>query len=361
MSAFAIVSTAELLSSASNRCLKTIFAAENSLRDLAAEKGLLYGCATSPDHLSADPEFARLVTDQCNLLVPENALNWKYTEPRQGEFDFHMGDWMSRFAKEHNMKFGGGTVVWHEGLPSWFSNLPQDAAQKAMTNHVTQTISHFRGQAFYWVVVNEALAFRGAGANMRDTPFLRVIGPNYIEASFRAAAAADPNAILVYNDSHLEYDIPEDEYRRSTLLKLLKGYLADKVPIGALGLQSHLRTGSVPFNSGKLRDFLSRVADMGLKIVVSEMDVSEKGPESALADRDQAIANEISRYLEVVLQQKSVIAVVTWGLTSRYSWLSNYAPRSDGQQVRQLPYDSDLHPTRAWQALAAAFEHAPHR
>ena len=109
------------------------------------------------------------------------------------------------------------------------------------------------------------------------------------------------------------------------------------------------------------RDFLSQVSDLGFKIIVSELDVSEKGPETEVADRDRAIANEISRYLNVVLQEKSVIGVVTWGLSSRYTWLANYAPRSDGQPVRPLPYDSDLHPTQAWQALAAAFERAPQR
>lgn len=124
---------------------------------------------------------------------------------------------------------------------------------------------------------------------------------------------------------------------------------------------SHLRTGNLPFSAGKYAHFLRQVSDLGLKIVISELDVTEKGPETAVADRDRAVADEISRYLNVALQEKAVVAVVTWGLTSRYSWLSNYARRADGQQVRPLPYDSDLHPTQAWQALAAAFESAPHR
>ena len=341
--------------------LKFVLAAESSLRDLAAAKGLLYGCATGPDHLTADPAFAQLVSTQCGLLVPENALNWKYVEPRSGAFDFHLGDSLANFAKDHNMKFGGGTIVWHEGLPQSFSSLPPGAAKEALINHITQVVSHYRGRAFFWTVVNEAIAFREQGGELKDTPFLRLLGPDYIEASFRAAAAADPGALLVYNDNHLEYDIPDDEYRRTALLKLLKDLVAKKVPIGALGMQSHLRTGNVPFSSSKLKDFLSRVSDLGLKIIVSELDVTEKGPEAQVADRDMAIANEIDRYLKVVLDQTSTVAVVTWGLTARYSWLAGYAPRSDSQPVRPLPYDSDLHPTQAWQALATALARAPVR
>ncbi len=341
--------------------LRGVLAAEQTLRDIAAQKGLIYGCATTQDHLMADPAFERLVVDQCGLLVPENALNWKYVEPSPGRFDFHFGDWLANFAKDHHMKFGGGTIVWHQGLPAWFSGLSPADARQAMLQHVTQTVSHFRGRTFYWTVVNEAIAFREAGTELKDTPFLRLLGPSYIDAAFQAASAADQEALLVYNDNHLVYDIAEDEYRRKNLLKLLKRLSNAKVPVGALGIQSHLRTGGVPFDGGKLKDFLSRVSDLGFKIIVSELDVSEKGPETEVADRDRAIANEISRYLNVVLQEKSVIAVVTWGLSSRYTWLANYAARPDGQPVRPLPYDSDLHPTQAWQALATAFERAPQR
>jgi endo-1,4-beta-xylanase len=301
------------------------------------------------------------VAEQCALLVPENALNWRYVEPRTGQFDFHLGDWMMNFAKSHGMKFGGGTLVWNQALPPWFSNLTQANARQVMLDRVTQTVGHYRGRAFSWAVVNEAIAFRGAGTELKDTPFLRLVGPDYIEASFRAAAEADPGALLVYNDNHLEYDVPEDEYGRTMALKLLKDLVAKKVPVGALGIQSHLRTGGTPFSSSKLKDFLSRVAALGLKITVSELDVTEKGPEAAVADRDQAVAREIDRYLGVVLQEKAVISVVTWGVTARYSWLASYAARPDGQPVRPLPYDSDLHPTQAWQALATAFERAPRR
>lgn len=341
--------------------IENVVAAEQALRDLAAQKGLLYGCATTQDALSKDPQFANLVAQQCGLLVPENALNWKYVEPRQGQINFRQGDWMLNFAQSHKMKFGGGTLVWHQGLPPWFSSLSQPAAQAAMVNYVRQTVSHYRGKAYSWAVVNEAVAFKEEHADLKDTPFLRVVGPKYIEAAFRAAAEADPDALLIYNDNHVEYDVDEDNYRRTRLLGMLKRLVADKVPVGALGIQSHLRTGGVPFQPGKLRDFLRAVADLGLKIVVSELDVTEKGTETQVADRDAAIARELDRYLSVVLQETAVVCVVTWGLSSRYTWLTGYAPRPDGQAVRPLPYDADLRPTRAWQAIATAFEKAPPR
>lgn len=360
LSILACFGAVEAASSTLSSLGQIALAGERTLRDIAAQKGLLYGCATTQDFLSRDAEFARLLVQQCDILVPENALNWKYVEPHPGEFDFHLGDWMMSFAKDHNMKFGGGTLVWNQALPPWVSSITQAKARDIMLTHVRKIVTHYP-KAFSWSVVNEATAFREARTELKDTPFLRLVGPDYIEASFKAAAEAHTGALLVYNNNHLEYDIPEDEYGRTTVLKLLKRFIANDAPIGALGIQSHLRTGGVPFSSGKLKDFLSRVADLGLKITVSELDVMEKGPETQRGDRDLAVAREIDRYLAVVLQEKAVISVVTWGLTARYTWLTNFAPRPDGQQVRPLPYDSDLHPTPAWQALANAFDRAPRR
>ena len=361
ISSLACVAAGQALSSKLGGLDKVVLAGERTLRDLAAQKGLLYGCATTQDHLAADAEFGNVVARECGLLVPENAVNWKYVEPQPGAFDYHLGDWMLNFAEAHNMKFGGGTLVWHESLPGWINNSAGRGGIDVVRNHVSKIVGHYRGRAFSWAVVNETTAFREAGTVLKDTPLLRLAGPEYIEQAFLAAAEADPGALLVYNENHLEYDEAEADHRRTILLDLLKRLVAKKIPVGALGIQSHLRTGNVPFSAGKLGDFLSRVSDLGLKLVISELDVTEKGSEAELQDRDHAIAREIDRYLGVVLQQKSVVAVVTWGLSARYSWLNNYAPRSDGQKLRPLPYDADLRPTEAWQALANAFERAPSR
>ncbi len=367
ISALASVTAAGTLSGTLASRAKLVDAAESSLRDLAAQKGLIYGCSAAVDFVvpglpKFDPAFARLVAEQCGLLVPETALDWRYVEPSPGQFNFHQGELLASFAKAHNMKFGNGVLVWGVGMPEWFNSLSPGQARQVMLNHVTQTVSHYRGRVFSWEVVNEVKAWRGGRTgDLKDTPFLRLVGPDYIEASFRAAAAADPGALLVHNENHLEYDNLDDDYGRATLLKLLKGFIAKKVPIGAVGIQSHLRTGNAPFSSAKLKDFLSAVADLGLKIMISELDVGEPGPATQLADRDMAVARELDRYLGVVLQEKAVIAVITWGLSARYTWLTAYAPRADGQPLRPLPYDSDLRPTAAWQALATAFERAPAR
>src|ERR1700733_1828745 len=80
VAALSVVAVGGLASSTAGS-LRVALAAEQTLRAIAAQKGLIYGCATTQDRLMADPAFERLVVDQCELLVAENALNWNYVEP----------------------------------------------------------------------------------------------------------------------------------------------------------------------------------------------------------------------------------------------------------------------------------------
>ena len=52
-----------------------------------------------------------------------------------------------------------------------------------------------------------------------------------------------------------------------------------------------------------------------------------------------------------------MLGVLTWGLSDRYSWLSNYPDYKwpDGQLSRGLPFDGDLKPKPMRQAMAQAF------
>jgi endo-1,4-beta-xylanase len=351
---------ASLIGGALSPATTVVHALENTLKDAAQKKGLLYGCATTKEHLTGDQAFASLLAKQCALLVPEADLKWKNLEPAVNQFSFETGDWLLNFARTHGLKMDGSVLVWHEALPRWFESLSPMNARAVLVNHIHKIVDHYKGKLQSWTVVNEAVAFRGSG-ELKDTPFLRLLGADYVDLAFNAAAEADPNVMLVYNDNHLEYDIPEDEYRRKILLKLLRGWRVRRIPIHALGIQSHLRTGNVPFSASKLREWLREVADLGYKIIISELDVIEKDRNTERKLRDKTIAAEIDRYLNAVLQERSVTSVITWGLSSRYTWLTKSFPRADGQPVRPLPYDADLKPTAVWQAINSAFLNAPGR
>jgi endo-1,4-beta-xylanase len=334
-----------------------------SLKERAAAKGLIYGAATDYDKLALNSTFADTFLAECGMLVPEVALKWQALRPISTNFDFTKGDALLEFARAHNMLFRGHTLVWGDFLPAWFKDtVNSQNAEQVLLNHIKTVVSHYAGRIHSWDVVNEAVwPEDGRTDGLRLTPWLQLLGPDYIDLAFRAAAEADPQALLVYNDYGLDYDTPEDERRRVAVLRWLERLKSIGTPVHALGIQAHLQADETRFNPTKLRAFLSEVAGLGLKVLISELDVADNNLPKDVNVRDRIVAGIYEDYLSAVLDEPAVIAVVTWGLSDRSTWLSRHAPRKDNAPVRPLPLDAQLKRKLAWNAIARAFDKAPKR
>ncbi|MCP6758398.1 MAG: endo-1,4-beta-xylanase [Fischerella sp. CENA71] len=340
---------------------------EFSLKERAAKKGLIYGAATRQIDLSSDDSYAAAIVQNCSMLVPEWEFKWTAgnakLRPSPDRFDFSAADWMANFAATHNQLLRGHTLVWHDSLPTWFRKTVNNYnAAQLLENHIQTVVKRYAGKIHSWDVVNEAIKPEdGRDDSLRITPWLKMLGKDYIDLAFRLTAAADPQALLVYNDFGLDYDTPEQEAKRTAVLKLLERLRTKGTPIHALGIQAHLSPGENKFSPSKLRKFLRDVASMGLKIMITEMDVADKKLPRDIKVRDRIIASVYEDYLSTVLDEQAVIAVITWGLSDRYSYVSQSQPRSDRSPVRPLPLDAQMQHKLAWNAIARAFDHAPKR
>jgi endo-1,4-beta-xylanase len=348
-----------------NSCLGTQVQGEG-LRVRAARKGLSYGAATRHSVLSSDAAFAARFGQECGMLVPEWELKWDMLRPSATQFDFAPADWLANFAQTHSQLFRGHTLVWHEALPEWFKpTVTAQNAEQFMLTHIQTVTQHFAGKVHSWDVVNEAVheqgLLGGRPDGLRDTPWLKFLGPRYIDLAFHAAAKADPKALLVYNDYGLEQDTRQADAKRAAVLKLLTGMRDRQVPIHALGIQAHLQGSAARLNPGKLRQFLDDVARLGLKILITEMDVNDQGLAADCNQRDRQVAERYREYLSVALAQPAVMAVLTWGLSDSHTWLSEYFARADGLPVRALPLDRQGHRKLAWNVLAQCFDQCPPR
>jgi endo-1,4-beta-xylanase len=337
---------------------------QSPLRKRAAARGFLSGAAGNYPTLSTDAALRNLFAQECSILVPENELKWDTLRPAIDKFDFSKGDWLAKFARTHRMYFRGHTLVWNQALPGWFKEkVNQQNAENILVEHITTTVKHYAGKVHSWDVVNEAIAipYSNRPDGLHPSPWLELLGDGYIDLAFRTAAAADPKAMLVYNDRWLDYDTPRDNAQRAAVLKLLERFKRKGTPVQALGIQAHLDGSDTRFSPHKLRTFLRDVASLGYKILITELDVVDKKLPVDIAQRDRIVASAYEDYLSVVLDEKAVIAILTWGLSDRATWHSNYNARPDRAPVRPLPIDSNLKRKLAWNAMARAFDKAPKR
>jgi endo-1,4-beta-xylanase len=326
------------------------------LRDIAARRGILYGSATATYELK-DPAFAAALAREAAIIVAEYEMKRSDIETAPGVYDFSNCDALLRYARANNMVYRAHTLVWHAKNPPWMEDaLAQFNAEHQLTDYITAVMRHYRGRLHSWDVVNEAIKPEdGRADNMRNTLWLKRFGPSYIDIAYRAARAADPDALLVYNDWGCELGAPANDRFRAATLDFLQSALTRGVPIQALGMQGHLFAYRNPVDQKKLATFLSEIRGLGLKILVTEHDVDDSDGPLDTVQRDATVADASRRFLDVMLDEPALIAVLTWGLSDKFLRAPGWRDQLVGRYSRMLPLDSDYQRKPMWAAMAQAF------
>jgi endo-1,4-beta-xylanase len=261
-----------------------------------------------------------------SAVTPENAMKWAVIEPQQGKYDWSDADAIVDFARDHGQRVRGHTLLWHTQNPAWLDALGGDAWRQALRAHIRTVVRRYRGRIADWDVVNEPL---------RDDGSLR---PRYaIADAFRWAHEVDPRARLWLNEIGAEgIGVKSD-----ALYALVRKLLADGVPIGGVGFQGHFSLLGVP---ATFRANLARFAALGVKVALTELDVSVALPETD-AEREQQAAI----YEQAIADCALCVGVTVWGFTDRHSWIPSNQPGMGAATV----LDGDLRAKPAYTALAA--------
>ncbi len=335
------------------------------LKVRAAAKNIIYGATTHLEKLQKDPAFAQQFVKECGILVPEGELKWRSLRPSSTTFNFQSADVLLQYCQQNNLLMRGHTLVWHSSIPDWFAGtVTTQNAEQILVDHITTVVNHYKGKLHSWDVVNEAINVPdGNPDGLRTSPWLSLLGPRYLDIAFKTTATVDPSALRVYNEFGLDYGNSSSVQKRTATLKLLERLLNNGSPVQALGIQAHIWSRDMPkyFNPASFKQFLKDVASLGLKILITELDVADVDLPLDIPSRDLLIATSYQQYLDVALAEPAVIALLTWGLSDRYTWISDYYPRSDGAPVRPLPLDAQLQRKLAWNAIAGALDRAPKR
>jgi endo-1,4-beta-xylanase len=337
----------------------------------AKRNGIAFGTAMST-RLDEDAAYVRLVNREAAVLFAEDDLLWYKLKPTpESPLDFSYADQLMAAAEAQGQEVVGAHLVWDEGFgEGWTEDdlwgLSEPEARALLFGTIRAEVRRYRGRMAAWIVTNEVTDPEGVDGVRTNVPWHEAIGPSYIAEAFELAHDEDPGAVLILNEFGFETvnefgDRPED--RQQATLQVLDALLADGVPVHALGVQAHLLADrfATRFNPQRYKRFLAQVADRGVAILITELDVLDDGLPADIAVRDQAIADVYRRYLDAALDETAVKAVLAFGLSDRHTWLEEDFPREDGAPRRPLPYDADLAPKPAYHALGAALRNAPCR
>lgn len=332
----------------------------------AMARGIVYGSSAATWQLS-DASYRALFERQAAILFTEDDLLWWRLRPSPDSgLRFAHADRIIDFANDRGMLVFGAHLVWDEGFGDGWTDadlwqIDEKRARELMIGTIDAVLARYRGKVAAWSVVNEAIDSSGLRS---DVPWYSTVGPSYVADAFRAARGADPEALLVLNEFGFEtdgFDLAAD--KRSATLRVLDDLLGADVPVEALGVQAHLQARPFlrTFDPDAYRMFLSDVADRGLRILITELDVLDDGLPANSKKRDLGVADVYRTYLDTALDEPAVTTVMTFGLTDRYTWLQEDYPRKDGAPRRPLPYDDRLEPTTALGAVESGLAHAPRR
>ena len=336
--------------------------------------GLVYGSSTATWQLS-DKAYARLFARHAALMFTEDDLLWYRLKPTpDSELDFSYGDQIIEFAERHRQLVLGAHLVWDEGFgEGWTEDdlwgMTERRARQVLFGTLRAAVRRYRGRVAVWSVVNEAIVNgtdRGYRGLRKDVPWFETIGPEYVGRAFDLAREEDPHALLMLNDFGYETvneygDRPEDKQRAT--LQVIDRLLDRGHPVQAFGIQAHLLADRFHqrFHAPTYRRFLRELSDRGLTILITELDVLDDGLPADRNRRDRMVAGIYRRYLDVALDEPAVKAVVSFGLSDRYTWLQEDYPREDGAPRRPLAFADGLRTKPAYRAIRRGLRSAPRR
>lgn len=350
-------------------CAATTVLAQPALKD-AFKDHFRVGAALNPAQFGEfDVGQVALIKKHFNTITPENVLKWALIHPEPARYNFEPADRYVAFGETNRMFIVGHTLVWHNQTPSWvFKDEAGKTASREfllarLSNHIHTVVGRYRGRIQGWDVVNEALNEDGS---LRQSPWLKIIGEDYLVKAFEFAHEADPAAELYYNDFSLE-----NEPKRNGAIRLVKKLQAAGVKIAGLGTQHHDKMDWP--TPAQVDATLTAFGHLGIKVMITELDVdvlparnANRTAEVSLRERagrelnpyaaglpesiQQAQARRYAELFKVFLKHSDVIDRVTfWGVADGDSWLNNWPIR--GRTSYPLLFDRNNQPKPALDAV----------
>ncbi|GGY77488.1 hypothetical protein GCM10011613_22560 [Cellvibrio zantedeschiae] len=314
-----------------------------------------------------------VVEKHFNQMTAGNIMKVSYLHPNNtgnaSDFTFTNADAFVDYAKSKDIKIHGHALIWHSSyqVPNFMKNWAgtSDEFLTMLDTHVNTIVTHYKakGNVTSWDVVNEALT-DGSPSTFRstDSTFYMKSGNSavYIERAFKAARLADANVDLYYND----YNIDQNNAKTTKLVEMVTDFQARSIPITGVGFQMHVFMDYPSIEN--IKAAMKKIADKGLKVKITELDVAINNPYSsgwsvstATQYTSTSALAQKKRYCDIVAGYKEVVpeaqrgGITVWGTTDANTWLTSATSQYNGQALAwPLLFDNNYNDKPALRGFA---------
>lgn len=352
------------------------------LYQLAAKHGFKLGTVINPQNLQKKA-YTDMVKADFNSLTAGNEfkayslLNQSASQKAENGMpvmNYYNADKIAEFAQANGIGIRGHVLVWDAYMPAWFFKegykndgafVSSDVMKKRLQYYIEEVVAHFEtkfpGVVYCWDVVNEAV---GDGANEYASGdarhvrtkrggtanyFYDVIGPDYVELSFKyarqAAKKANADIKLFYNDYNT-FLSP----KREAIGKLVESINKNEKLCDGVGMQGYVggygqQSGCMnPNDINLFKNAIKFYSGMGLEVQVTEMALRNYEKEK-LAQHAAFYENFFKMLVATADETKSLTCVAIWGICDNPSLPKNdYSYKMNGPYCGMFNYDCTRKP-----------------
>jgi endo-1,4-beta-xylanase len=290
---------------------------------LKSKADFLIGAAIEADKLRDNSKYREKVLLHFNSISPESAFKMKFIIASQGNYSWHHSDRIVDFAKNNDLKIHGHTLIWGDFLPDWLYSYTGDY-RALMRDYIQAVISRYKDDVHAWDVVNEPFEDDGS---LKDNFWKQKIGDDYVAYAFLCAREADPNALLFLNEVNLE----SKSRKLQAVTNLVNDFKNAGIPIDGIGIQMHV-SFSFP-TDGQIENALKKLAQTGLKVHISELDVLINDQNRASASfrllKEQKKRYHLIARTYSTLPESARYGITIWGVSDADSWVRTINNKTD--------------------------------
>jgi endo-1,4-beta-xylanase len=303
------------------------------------------GASVSVSLMKNNTKYSGVVTKEYNSITAENAMKFGGLHPAENTFNWVDADYLVDYAIANNKRVHGHTLNWYNSLPAWVTNFAGDSVawENLLKTHIQTVVAHFKGKVASWDVVNEAFNDDGT---IRNSIWVKNLGPGYIARCFQYAHEADPAALLFYNDYGHEYS----NAKRTAITNMITDFKNRGIPIDGIGMQFHMTYTQTDAN---ISAAINAAAATGLKVHISELDIRLNNDKvQGLVFTPSLALQQADKYKYVVKTYNAIPAtqqygITTWNVGDADSWIPGWLGAPDWP----LPFDTNYLRKPAYRAI----------